>query len=687
MIRNLFRAARGALPAAVLLFTFSPAMGQGEPEVIARIVDEGKNNSKVWLYLNFISQEIGPRLTGSTRLERANNWTRDMFESFGCTNAHLQKWGEIPVRFDREASYFRIVGPVERDLEFTTLSWTAGTDGPVRGRVVKQPANMEELEKMKDQLKGAWVLSTPPQPRGRGQGGPGGNRPATQPSGPGGDRPGAAANRGGQTPPATQPSGPGGRRGGGGGGGQELMQADQLVPALYAAGIAGRITPSGNELVRTGGARGWRELDYDNLSKEVTVTITRADYDVINSRLADGEQVEIEGNLDHRFEKGPIPLYNTVAEIRGTEFPDQVVIVSAHLDSWDGPGSMGTQDNGTGSSVTLEAARILMAAGVQPRRTIRFCLWTGEEQGLLGSREYVNMLSDEEKANISAAFVDDGGTNYQGALTCVADMEEMLRQATAPVNAAFPAMPVEILVAESMPRGGASDHASFNRAGIPGFYWREDGSGGREGKNYPFIHHTQNDTPRYAVEEYLIQSATCSAITAYNLAMADEMLPRAPAPTTQPAEQEGPGGPFTAAPGPLTGTWVADMVREGEVMEGIFTFTLEHAAQGERMRGQMFSRFGEGRLRRVQFNPQTGELTFGFSREGGGMTTYKTVVKGEEMIGSLTSEEGGFTMDFKARRTSKEIQQPAPPEGAGNAPAGERRPAGAGGGAGNRPGD
>src|SRR5687767_12625091 len=197
MIRNFLRAARCALPAAVLLLTFSPAMGQGEPEVIARIVDEGKNNSKVWLYLNFISQEIGPRLTGSTRLERANNWTRDMFESFGCTNAHLQKWGEIPVRFDREQSYFRLVGPVERDLEFTTLSWTAGTDGPGRGRVVKQPANMEELEKMKDQLKGAWVLSTPPQPRGRGQAGPGGNRPATQPAGPGGARGGDAAAPGG----------------------------------------------------------------------------------------------------------------------------------------------------------------------------------------------------------------------------------------------------------------------------------------------------------------------------------------------------------------------------------------------------------------------------------------------------------------------------------------------------------
>ena len=106
----------------------------------------------------------------------------------------------------------------------------------------------------------------------------------------------------------------------------------------------------------------------------------------MNSRIADGETVEVELNLQNHFVDGPFGLYNTIAEIPGTEWPEQVVIVSGHLDSWDGPGSKATQDNGTGSSVTLEAARILMAVGAKPKRTIRFCLWTGEEQGLIGSR-------------------------------------------------------------------------------------------------------------------------------------------------------------------------------------------------------------------------------------------------------------------------------------------------------------
>jgi carboxypeptidase Q len=678
------------LPICTLLAAAAPALAQGNEAVIDRIIKEGKNNSNVWLYLEFISKEIGPRLTGSTRLERANNWTRDMFESFGCENAHLFQWGEIPVRFDRGPSFCRMIKPIERDLEFTARAWSAGTDGTVTGKVVKQPANMKELEAMKDELKGTWVLSKPIARGGRrgvvgDNPGGAGTQPATQPAREGATDappPPADAQGGGAPPPPADAQGagaqpPAGERRGNrerGAGRFGPGQNEELINAMYEAGIAGRLVASNTDLVVTGGERGWREMKFDDLPTQVSISISRKDYDMLNSRLADGETVEIEANLDHRFSTGPdgesIPLYNTVAEIPGTEFPEQVVIVSAHLDSWDGPGSQGAQDNGTGSAVTLEAARILKAAGVKPRRTIRFCLWTGEEQGLLGSREYVNSLSDEEKANISAVLVDDGGTNYQGGLVCIAEMEEMLKTATEPVTKAFPDMPVDIIVRERMPRGGGSDHASFNREGIPGFFWEEDGLGGREGKNYTFVHHTQHDTTRYAVHEYLIQSATCSAITAYNLAMADDMLPRPPAPpATQPETPPETPGDFTPTPGPLTGTWVADVERNGNVTEAAFTFTLEHATDG-RLRGFMFSRYGEGRIRRAEFNSDTGELTFRFNTDMGSTTNYKATVKGEEMTGTLGSEDAGFSMEFTARKTSSEIQQPVAEE---QGQAGQRR--------------
>ena len=128
-------------------------------EVVAAIIDEGKNNSQVWETLTYISEEIGPRLTGSSALERANVWSRDRFTELGLTGARLHRWGEVPVRFDRGPSSVKMVGPVEREIEFTTRAWGAGTDGPVRGRVVKEPKTMEELEAVRDQLEGAWLLS------------------------------------------------------------------------------------------------------------------------------------------------------------------------------------------------------------------------------------------------------------------------------------------------------------------------------------------------------------------------------------------------------------------------------------------------------------------------------------------------------------------------------------------------
>lgn len=460
---------------------------KGLDEVL-RIIDEGKNRSQVVDHLRHLTQEIGPRLTASSRLETANNWVADQFRSFGLQNVRLHQWGEFPVRFDRGPCSGKMVEPEEREFQFTAQAWSAGTKGPVRGPVVREPATVEELEAMQDRLEGAWILR----------------------------RPGSSLRE----PP---------RR-------REPEADSPLLSRLRAAGIAGMITASRDELVRTGGIPGIRQMKFEELPQNVTVIVRRSDYDAINSRLADGENVVVEFNLDHQFTPGPIPVYNTIGEIPGTEFPDQVVIISAHLDSWDGPGSQGTVDNGTGSSVTIEAARILAACGIKPRRTIRFALWSGEEQGLLGSKGYVAGLSEEERANISAVIVDDSGTNREASLDCVACMEPMLRRAIAPMNYAFPDVPIVLNVRDRMPRMGASDHASFQEVGIPGFFW---GKSGRA--DYRYAWHTQNDRFEQGIPEYLIKNATVSAIAAYMLAQADTLLPR-PAPSDEPPAEEARGG-------------------------------------------------------------------------------------------------------------------------------------------------
>ncbi len=465
------------------------AMSEHEFDTVIRIIDEGTTRNRVMEHLTHLCEEIGPRLTGSTRLEQANKWVAQQFESFGLANVHQSEWGTIAVRFDRGPSSGRMTKPVEREFEFTTRAWSAGTPkgaGPIEGRVFREPMSHEEFDAVADELKGAWILRSAVAPQGTRRG----------------VVPGVDETR-------------------------------EFLTQLRDAGIAGLIVASRDELVRTGGARGWRELDFSDLPTDVTVEVRRSDYDAINSRLADGEEVHVAFELNHTFVEGPIPCYNTIGEIRGTERPDEIVIISGHLDSWDGPGSRGTVDNGTGSSVTIEAARILMAAGVKPKRTIRFILWTGEEQGLLGSRAYVESLSDEEKANISAVFVDDSGTNRESGLAGIEDMRDMLERAIAPINYAFPEMPVEYRVLDRMPRGGGSDHASFNREGIPGFFWDKEGRA-----DYRYAWHTQNDRLDQAIPEYLVQNSTASALVAYVVANAESLLPRQVLTEEQIAEHE-----------------------------------------------------------------------------------------------------------------------------------------------------
>jgi hypothetical protein len=294
---------------------------------------------------------------------------------------------------------------------------------------------------------------------------------------------------------------------------------DAIWQVVKAAGAHGQVTSSRNELVITSGSY---NVQFEEVPTDVVVMVRASDYDAIVQGTQMG-YTSVEFMLDQAIRKGPVKLYNVIADITGTEFPDEIVIVSGHLDSWDGPGSTGTCDNGTGTMVALEAARLLGASGAKPKRTIRFIMWTGEEQGLHGSRRYVEMHRDE-LSKISAVFVDDGGTNYSGGLVCVENMKSMLEQAVAPVNEAFPDLPITVRVQNAMPRGGGSDHAPFNQAGVPGFFWSETGVA-----DYNYVHHTQHDNIAAAINAYLVQSSVAAAVTSYNVACADSLLPRAPA--------------------------------------------------------------------------------------------------------------------------------------------------------------
>jgi hypothetical protein len=603
-----------------------PAIQMGDAETIAAIINEGKNNSQVMNILTEMCTTYGARLTGSSSLEQAQRWARDEFESYGLSNARLEKWGEVETRFDRGPSTGKVLmensrrrnaePSVVRELEFSTLSWSVGTEGPEQGSVVFLPETLDEYELHKGDFENAWVLLDPNYAGRSGVRRPwyvmknrmdemgeirkelkenqnadaqemaqadphtwkgtfdyhGSKVPATLVLNFDGDEPvGSMSIQNFSEGPIADIARDGdkvtfswthdmgtsnielsidgnnatgvSRAASGNEFPLEFARATQaavekeqdaeetqreILARVLSENPHGFVSSSKDERVWTTSSNNWRERKLEDYPQDVEVNVRESDYDYLAARTMEGVDLIVEFDLDNKLSAGPFPVYNVIAEIRGTEKPEEVVIISAHIDSWDGPGSMGTTDNGTGTSVTIEAARILAAAGAKPKRTIRFALWGGEEQGLLGSKAYIESLSEAELAKISAAFVDDGGTNYQGGIPAADYMVEYLTAATAPTNGVFYSetdgqyLDVNIRpTGEKIDTHGGSDHAAFNRAGVPGFFWDEVGRA-----EYGYGWHTQNDTLDLAIEEYLMQSATNAAIVAYNLANAPELLPR-----------------------------------------------------------------------------------------------------------------------------------------------------------------
>jgi Zn-dependent M28 family amino/carboxypeptidase len=228
--------------------------------------------------------------------------------------------------------------------------------------------------------------------------------------------------------------------------------------------------------------------------------------------------VQLTIDIKAEFKQGPIKLYDVIAELPGSEKPDEMVIVGGHIDSWDG--ATGATDNGTGVSTTLEAARLLTKVGAKPKRTIRFMLWSGEEQGLLGSRAYIK-AHPEENAKISAVIVHDGGTNYASGINATEAIVPIFEEALKPLLTLDDEMKFQIKKVAGLPQGIGSDHDSYLAAGVPGFFWLQAGRA-----KYGFGHHTQNDTIALAIPEYQRHTSMVVAIGALKIADLPELLPR-----------------------------------------------------------------------------------------------------------------------------------------------------------------
>lgn len=517
---------RLALAAALSLAVALPfhAEERIDPDVNARIRQEGQNNSQILRTLHVLSDLHGPRVTGSPNLKSAGEWAVRQMESWGLANGHLEPWEFGHPGWVNEVAWGAITSPVKDTLQFEVLAWTPGTEGQVTGRAVHivppdgptESSLQAYFDSIRAQVSGAMVLV---------------GRPRAVPvdfSPPAKRRTDEQVKA--QYDPARPagPAGRGGRAGRGAGTGQPA-RLEVLLPSEVSARIDRFLVEQGarvriNDAGRPHGQiAAYSNRTYDITTVVPTVVLRNEDYGRIARLLAGGRDVELQFTIANRIHPEGTTAYNAIAEIPGGEKKDEIVMLGAHLDSWHS--ATGATDNAIGCAVMMEAARILETIGVEPRRTIRVALWSGEEQGLLGSQAYVARHFGSFEAPgpdydklVAYLNIDAGTGRARGAIVFGPPATaQVMRELLKP----FEDFGVFGASATASRARGGTDHTSFTVAGLIGINFQQDpieyGS---------HTHHTNLDTYERIVEQDVKQSAIVIASAAYHLAMRDEPLPR-----------------------------------------------------------------------------------------------------------------------------------------------------------------
>lgn len=471
--------------------------------VVEQIRQEGFERSQIEALARYLTEVIGPRLTGSPGMRAANEWTVEKYREWGLTNTQVEPWGEFGRGWANRGYAGRILTPFEQPLHGQPMAWTGSTDGTVRGEaMVVQAASPDEVQRYRGQLSGKFLLVEDMQD--------------FEPEFDHRDRRASLESL--LTPPEPQAGRGGGRGGRGGRGGppspaQLANQARQAIYAMAAeegAHAALRISSRNDGVIR-GGSAGNREAGAP--AGLAHVALSREQYNQIFRNVSSGVPVELEMAVENEFFEDDLQSYNSLGEIPGSDKADEYVMLGAHLDSWHMGG--GATDNAAGSTIMMEAMRILKAIGVQPRRTIRIALWSGEEQGLLGSRNYVANHSELHDKISAYVNVDNGTGRLRG-------IWNQSNERATPVfeQILWPFRDLGVVAVRHGNTGG-TDHLAFDAAGIPGFNFIQDPI--EYGIN---THHTELDTFDHLVIEDLRQAAVVVAATVYALSMREEMMPR-----------------------------------------------------------------------------------------------------------------------------------------------------------------
>jgi len=504
------------IPVVGLSASSSAGVSAEDDAIIQKIREEGWDNSQVMEILHHFTDVYGPRLTGSPNLVMAQKWAVKQMEEWGMKNGALEgfEWGNV----GWVNTYFsgHILSPVADHLVGEVLAWTPSTPGTVRAQayMLEIPENPTEevlnsyLESIAADIEGKIVFNgeytyVPVDFSERSK------RRSDEEARNQYDPDFVAPQRERPEPPERDPN---------------ILTAREVGPIVSQFLVDHGAATSVQDAARAHGQiRAFSNRTYDLEQAVPTVILRNEDYGRISRLLTHGHDVELEFTIINKIYPEGRTVYNAVAEIPGTDLADEVIIIGGHLDSWHA--STGATDNGTGTSVMMEAARILMAIGAQPRRTIRVGLWTGEEQGLLGSAAYVaehyGTFEDPkpEFDNFAGYFNVDSGTGKLRGASVFGPPEaaDILRGILVP----FEDLGVMGARSTDSRRRGGSDHTSFNNAGLPGV-----GLGQDPIEYGTHTWHTNLDSYERVIEDDLKSSAIVVAALVYELAMRDEKLPR-----------------------------------------------------------------------------------------------------------------------------------------------------------------
>ena len=515
------------LVCGLFLQNLSIARAQTSSDINARIRKEGMENSQILRTVHYFSDVYGPRLTGSPNHKAAADWAVRQMLAWGFDRAQLEAWNFGHPGWVNERAAGFIVAPVQDSLVFEVLAWTPSTKRAVRGqafqliiptrpsaedpRIFDNPTQ-EELTNyfngVKTQIKGKMVLIGKPGAVAVSFDAPGKRidddllRQRLDPN----------AVSPVQTPRPTPVPRPG------------ELTAQQVNEQLDKFLLDNRASVRINDAARDHGQiRAFANRTFDVTKVVPTVVLRNEDFGRIARLLNDKTAVSLEFDIRNRTIPEGKTSYNTIGEIAGTDKKDEVIMLGGHLDSWHA--ATGATDNAVGCAVMMEAARILKTLNVKPRRTIRVALWSGEEQGLLGSQAYIEKhFGSFEKPKpgfekFGGYFNIDSGTGRARGMSVFGTPETatILREAVAP----FADLGI-LGVINSRGRGlGGSDHTSFNQAGLPGIGIQQDPI-----EYFTHTWHTNLDTYERIIEDDVKKSAVVIAAAVYALAMRDELLPR-----------------------------------------------------------------------------------------------------------------------------------------------------------------